>query len=84
MAGSRLTVRRASAPAAFERIPGTAPVRQYDLRAKPLKPILKQPPSGTVRKFDLEVASLQQNGRKRRDEYVGEIGVKAERWAAAA
>jgi len=32
-----------------------------------------------VRTADLEVASLSQRGRRRRDDYVGEIGVKAER-----
>lgn len=113
---SRLTVRRASAPAAFEpaQLQATPqqqkavaandsilatkppPTREYALRSQPLKPILKKrpppphppqqhpvppwtpPERRMVRNADLEVAKVTQPGRRRRDDYVGEIGVKAE------
>ena len=68
--------------------------RQYKLRSEPLKSILKKPPRALdqeqallppwmpgkkmIRAADLEVASLSQHGRRRRDDYV-EIGVAAER-----
>lgn len=69
--------------------------RQYKLRSQPLKSILKNPlrplpqeqatippwipEPQMVRNADLEVASLSQRGRRRRDDYVGEIGITAER-----
>jgi hypothetical protein len=91
---SRLAVRRVSAPsmvgAESMAKQGTAR-RQYKLRPEPLKSILKvrlpenqalnppwMPGPKLVRAADLEVASVFQPGRRRRDDYVGEIGVIAE------